>query len=297
MFFPTLTVNYGHFHPAATATAPQPHHVHGPEPHQQPHHPGHLLSAYHPHLHGANAGMSAFPSLDGHPGAPPLSHPSPAPCAYAAPHQPPPYSDIYYSSPPTTASPSRTAKDDDDSDEDDVEEAPPKGHQPRSIQASKAPPPEGAKKSHKMAADDAECHLLRQRTKRKPRVLFSQAQVYELERRFKQQRYLSAPEREQLASMLKLTSQQVKIWFQNRRYKMKRQTQDKTLELGALHSPRRVAVPVLVRDGKPCLAAGYSTSYAMSPLGYRSSYGNALQSLSTASTYAHAQCQQGVRTW
>nr|pir cardiac-specific homeobox protein Csx - mouse [Mus musculus] len=63
----------------------------------------------------------------------------------------------------------------------------------------------------------------RARRRRKPRVLFSQAQVYELERRFKQQRYLSAPERDQLASVLKLTSTQVKIWFQNRRYKCKRQ--------------------------------------------------------------------------
>ncbi|KAI0242099.1 Homeobox protein Nkx-2.5, partial [Lamellibrachia satsuma] len=109
---------------------------------------------------------------------------------------------------------------------------------------------------------EAGCHLLRQRTKRKPRVLFSQTQVYELERRFKQQRYLSAPEREQMAAMLKLTSQQVKIWFQNRRYKMKRQSQDKSLELAAFHSARRVAVPVLVRDGKPCLSANNGCSYS-----------------------------------
>ncbi|XP_039259202.2 uncharacterized protein LOC120335690 [Styela clava] len=95
----------------------------------------------------------------------------------------------------------------------------------------------------------------RQRTRRKPRVLFSQAQVFELERRFKQQRYLSAPEREHLAQILKLTSTQVKIWFQNRRYKCKRQRQDKTLELASACPPRRVAVPVLVRDGKPCLGS------------------------------------------
>ncbi|XP_053701457.1 homeobox protein Nkx-2.2a isoform X3 [Synchiropus splendidus] len=67
--------------------------------------------------------------------------------------------------------------------------------------------------------------------KRKRRVLFSKAQTYELERRFRQQRYLSAPEREHLASLIRLTPTQVKIWFQNH---------------------RRVAVPVLVRDGKPC---------------------------------------------
>uniref|UniRef100_H3DI62 NK2 transcription factor related 7 n=1 Tax=Tetraodon nigroviridis TaxID=99883 RepID=H3DI62_TETNG len=91
------------------------------------------------------------------------------------------------------------------------------------------------------------------RLRRKPRVLFSQAQVSELERRFRQQRYLSGPEREHLAHTLKLTPTQVKIWFQNRRYKCKRQKQDKTLELvGFPPAPRRVAVPVLVRDGRLC---------------------------------------------
>lgn len=96
--------------------------------------------------------------------------------------------------------------------------------------------------------------------RRKRRVLFSQAQVYELERRFKQQKYLSAPEREHLASMIHLTPTQVKIWFQNHRYKMKRQAKDKVTQQlqqeGNLcqqqQSPRRVAVPVLVKDGKPC---------------------------------------------
>ncbi|XP_019359692.1 PREDICTED: homeobox protein Nkx-2.6 [Gavialis gangeticus] len=121
------------------------------------------------------------------------------------------------------------------------------------------------------------CERPKQRQRRKPRVLFSQAQVFELERRFKQQKYLSAPEREHLASMLKLTSTQVKIWFQNRRYKCKRQRQDKSLELSA-HPlpPRRVAVPVLVRDGKPCLGGSqaYTSPYnvAISPYSYNTYY-------------------------
>ncbi|XP_051945266.1 homeobox protein Nkx-2.5 isoform X4 [Xyrauchen texanus] len=103
----------------------------------------------------------------------------------------------------------------------------------------------------------------KQRKRRKPRVLFSQAQVYELERRFKQQKYLSAPERDHLASVLKLTSTQVKIWFQNRRYKCKRQRQDQTLEMVGIAPPKRISVPVLVRDGKPCLGdtSTYNTSY------------------------------------
>ncbi|KAG6934474.1 NK2 homeobox 6 [Chelydra serpentina] len=117
----------------------------------------------------------------------------------------------------------------------------------------------------------------KQRQRRKPRVLFSQAQVFELERRFKQQKYLSAPEREHLASLLKLTSTQVKIWFQNRRYKCKRQRQDKSLEFSAHPPPpRRVAVPVLVRDGKPCLGGsqGYAAPYnvTVSPYSYNTYY-------------------------
>ncbi|KAL6740852.1 hypothetical protein Aduo_014164 [Ancylostoma duodenale] len=44
--------------------------------------------------------------------------------------------------------------------------------------------------------------------RRKRRVLFSQAQVYELERRFKQAKYLTAPEREQLANSIHLTPTQ-----------------------------------------------------------------------------------------
>lgn len=130
-------------------------------------------------------------------------------------------------------------------------------------------------KAHESETEEADGRPQRQRSRRKPRVLFSQAQVFELERRFKQQRYLSAPEREHLASTLKLTSTQVKIWFQNRRYKCKRQRQDKTLEMAGHHHagpPRRVAVPVLVRDGKPCLAGSqnYNATYAVgaNPYGY-----------------------------
>lgn len=123
------------------------------------------------------------------------------------------------------------------------------------------------------------------RRKRKPRVLFSQAQVFELERRFKQQRYLSAPERDQLASILKLTPNQVKIWFQNRRYKTKKQRLEnqKNIELSAAaalgigtlplpqdqYSPRRVAVPVLVRDGRPCsMQAGNPPPYSFGRSAY-----------------------------
>ncbi|XP_006835397.1 PREDICTED: homeobox protein Nkx-2.8 [Chrysochloris asiatica] len=102
--------------------------------------------------------------------------------------------------------------------------------------------------------------------RKKRRVLFSKAQTLELERRFRQQRYLSAPEREQLARLLRLTPTQVKIWFQNHRYKLKRSRIPATAgspdlaavaELrGAPGLLRRVVVPVLVRDGQPCASGG-----------------------------------------
>ncbi|XP_028251953.1 NK2 transcription factor related, locus 9 [Parambassis ranga] len=94
----------------------------------------------------------------------------------------------------------------------------------------------------------------RSKKSKKRRVLFSKAQTLELERRFRQQRYLSGPEREQLARLLSLTPTQVKIWFQNHRYKMKRGRTEGALQDVEIPQPpvlRRVVVPILVRDGKP----------------------------------------------
>ncbi|XP_005992571.1 homeobox protein Nkx-2.5 [Latimeria chalumnae] len=141
----------------------------------------------------------------------------------------------------------------------------------------------------------------KQRKRRKPRVLFSQAQVFELERRFKQQKYLSAPERDHLASILKLTSTQVKIWFQNRRYKCKRQRQDQTLEMVGIPQPRRISVPVLVRDGKPCLgeSSPYNSPYNMSinPYSYSGySYTNPACNASYNCSYPSVQTIQPSAT-
>ncbi|KAI4460731.1 homeobox protein nkx [Holotrichia oblita] len=89
--------------------------------------------------------------------------------------------------------------------------------------------------------------------KKRSRAAFTHAQVFELERRFSQQRYLSGPERADLAQALKLTETQVKIWYQNRRYKTKRkqmQMQESTL---LNQNARKVAVKVLVKDDMPLL--------------------------------------------
>lgn len=49
--------------------------------------------------------------------------------------------------------------------------------------------------------------------RKKPRILFSQSQVMELEKKFKEQKYLSASERDQIASKLNLTPTQVSVYF------------------------------------------------------------------------------------
>jgi len=99
--------------------------------------------------------------------------------------------------------------------------------------------------------------------KKRSRAAFSHAQVFELERRFAVQRYLSGPERTELAKSLRLTETQIKIWFQNRRYKTKRK-QIQQHEAALLAATKRVVpVQVLVRDdGSYCRMMGAAASGA-----------------------------------
>ncbi|XP_074897082.1 homeobox protein Nkx-3.2 [Buteo buteo] len=114
--------------------------------------------------------------------------------------------------------------------------------------SDRSPPEEedGAGKCGNLLPGEEEAAAPKPRKKRS-RAAFSHAQVFELERRFNHQRYLSGPERADLAASLKLTETQVKIWFQNRRYKTKRRQMAADL-LAAAPAAKKVAVKVLVRD-------------------------------------------------
>ncbi|KAL1449732.1 hypothetical protein WDU94_002212, partial [Cyamophila willieti] len=62
--------------------------------------------------------------------------------------------------------------------------------------------------------------------KRKSRTAFTNTQIFELEKRFIYQKYLSPADRDEIALSLGLSNAQVITWFQNRRAKLKRDMEE-----------------------------------------------------------------------
>ncbi|XP_013784044.1 transcription factor LBX1-like [Limulus polyphemus] len=74
--------------------------------------------------------------------------------------------------------------------------------------------------------------------KRKSRTAFTNHQIFELEKRFLYQKYLSPADRDEIAQSLGLTNAQVITWFQNRRAKLKRDMEElkKDVDAAKIHS-------------------------------------------------------------
>ncbi|XP_035209900.1 homeobox protein HMX3-like [Stegodyphus dumicola] len=113
------------------------------------------------------------------------------------------------------------------------------------------------------------------RRKKKTRTVFTRSQVYQLEATFEMKRYLSSSERAGLASSLHLSETQVKIWFQNRRNKWKRQmaADMEAANLHAAATQRLTRVPILYHD------RGVASSGGASPIP-----GNGLPVVTAAAT-------------
>ncbi|PIO70647.1 homeobox domain protein [Teladorsagia circumcincta] len=66
---------------------------------------------------------------------------------------------------------------------------------------------------------------------KKKRNLFTKLQLNMLQRRFAEKEHIRQPERDNFAQMIGLTGEQVKIWFQNQRYKRKHRESGKRNEI------------------------------------------------------------------
>ncbi|XP_035519916.1 transcription factor LBX1a [Morone saxatilis] len=94
--------------------------------------------------------------------------------------------------------------------------------------------------------------------RRKSRTAFTNHQIYELEKRFLYQKYLSPADRDQIAQQLGLTNAQVITWFQNRRAKLKRDLEEMKADVESAKAAGSVAFEKLSKlaELEKCAAGG-----------------------------------------
>lgn len=75
------------------------------------------------------------------------------------------------------------------------------------------------------------------RTKDKYRIVYSEYQKVELEKEYLYSKYITIQRKAELARSIGLSERQVKIWFQNRRAKERKQKRKREDAIASVHSP------------------------------------------------------------
>ena len=99
--------------------------------------------------------------------------------------------------------------------------------------------------------------------RKKPRASFTRPQVTELEKLFIKKKYLTSSERQKVAKSLDMSDCQVKTWFQNRRTKWKRETEEEREEQRhAITRAMLTVSPELPNSKLRCMGSVHSSAFS-----------------------------------
>ncbi|NXH51728.1 HMX1 protein, partial [Rhabdornis inornatus] len=165
------------------------------------------------------------------------------------------------------ASPDTSDRDSPELPEEPAERASGGGRAVARAPAGGRPGPGGRDEEEERGEEPGEPEQRAAGRKKKTRTVFSRSQVFQLESTFDVKRYLSSSERAGLAASLHLTETQVKIWFQNRRNKWKRQLAADLEAANLSHAAQRIVrVPILYHENSPASALGFTLPHMSPPL-------------------------------